>query len=168
MATEAVGWNRSQFVEFIRQKLQPLEHLLKPGDRFDYENLSFGSVILNGTAEEAVTVFLTEDSPSIVKSKAIGDEYTWLQLAPLPLYGFYVFPPVEAFHDLDAHTPYLARALGWGEAEYVDADGNFVRSIRITWARPTGAYAHVKLMPHDAISNWEVHGTNSATTTTNQ
>jgi len=168
VAAAMPGWNRAELVAFIQDEMSPLEHLLKPGDVFDYEHLIFGSCYLNDTWEEAVCVPLTNESTSYQQAIALGDSYLWPDVAPLVLYGFYVLPPVEAFHSLEAHTPYLALASGWGDAEYVDQDGAFVRSLHITWSRPTGTYAWIKMMPHGGMSNWAFHITTSGIATTNQ
>ncbi len=162
------GWNRSELIQFIRDEMTPLEHLLKPGDVFDYDHLIFGSCYLNDTWEEVVCVPLTNESTSYKEAIALGDQYLWSEVAPLMLYGFYVLPPVEAFHSFEANTPYLARASGWGEAEYVDQNGAFVRTLQITWARPTGSYAYVTMMPHGGMSNIVFHMTTSGCATTNQ
>ena len=132
------AFNRPAIIAEIRDIFKPLEGFLKLGDTFDYDHLFFASGHINGTWEQVVIVPLAEGSVSIAEALSLGEGTLWKDITPLPLHGFYAIPPIECFRDIEADTPYLVQARGWGEAEMVNVNGEFVRTCEIHWVRPIG------------------------------
>jgi hypothetical protein len=135
-------FDRSAFIDRVRDAFSGIEAMLGTGDAFDYEEAAIFSGIVNGAQEHVVIVPLTQASVSFHLQKTLGNDVSWEDIDTLPLFGFYMMSPTDCIHSLDWDTPYLVRAVFWDRAEVVNANGEVERMF-VTWVRrgePTGAY----------------------------
>jgi hypothetical protein len=130
-------FDRAAFIDEVERTFRPLEALLAPGDRFDYEHAAFFSGYLNDRDEHLIVVLLADDSPSVQKASALGYTLDWPAVGILPLFAIIVLPPTDCIRDVDYNVPYLVRGVSWDVGDVVDASGRFVRDVQTWWARGT-------------------------------
>ena len=176
MGTQISGWDRGAFVHGLRDALAPLEHLLQPGDAFDYDRFRFFAAQgLNGGNEVLAIVPLTPESPSELARYDIGNTIFWAQAAPLPLAAFLPLDNTDCFSVFANGMPYLMRCLDWDRTEFVDATGAHVRDASRTfwergsqkpeWLQFTGGAPET---PEGSPHGVNYHAPSCCTTTTNQ
>ena len=156
-------FDRTTFIEKVRQAFGPLEALLPDGDAFDYEETAIFSGVVNDSQEHVVVVPLTQASVSFNIAMHLGEKTSWEDIDVLPLFGFYMMPPTDCIHTLQPDTPYLARGISWERAELVDAGGEIPRMFLTWWRRgePTPAYFKFS-------GNVEIHIRTCGTASSNQ
>jgi len=156
-------FDRTAFIENVRDAFADLEALLGTGDAFDYEEAAIFSGVVNGYQEHVVIVPLTQASVSFHIQKTLGNDISWDDVDTLPLFGFYMMPPTDCIHTLESNTPYLVRAIFWDRAEVVNASGE-VERLFVTWVRrgePASAYFTFR-------GNLEIHLETCWTASSNQ
>ncbi len=156
-------FDRAAFIAEVRSTFRPLEAVLAPGDRFDYEHAAFFSGFLNGRDEHVIVVLLTDDSPSVQKSAQLGYTLDWPDVGILPLFAVMVLPPTDCIRDVDYNVPYLVRGVSWDVGDVVDARGRFVRDVQTWWARGTDEPMYLRFS-----GNLKVHLQTCVTASMNQ
>ncbi len=156
-------FDRSAFIERVRDAFAGVEALLGTGDVLDYEEAAIFSGIVNDSQEHVVIVPLTQASVSFHVQKTLGNETSWKDIDKLPLFGFYMMSPTDCIHTLDPDTAYLVRAISWERAEVVAANGD-VKRMFVVWAHrgePKRAYFTYR-------GNVEIHINSCWTASSNQ
>ena len=156
-------FNRAAFIVEVERTFRPLESLLAPGDRFDYEHAAFFSGYLNGRDEHLIVVLLADGSPSVAKSEDLGYSLDWPDVGILPLFAVMVLPPTDCIRDVDYNVPYLVRGVSWDVGDVVDASGAFVRDVQTWWARGTDEPMYLRFS-----GNLKIHLQTCVTVSMNQ